>query len=92
METLPVVKRYNLAPPTEHDLLVSLSRLMGLEESRQLWLEVCRTVGVASPLSLDQFERALLRLREDKGMPSITASSMLVRLKSYRTLSSMNLK
>jgi hypothetical protein len=92
MEASSVVKRYNLAQPTEHDVIVSLSRLMDPEESRQLWLNVCRAAGVHSPLSLDQFETALTKLRERRGMASITASSMLVRLKSYRTLSMMNLK
>lgn len=92
MEAPAVVKRYNLAPPSERDLFVSLNRLMTPEESRQLWSAACHASGVVSPSSLDEFERALLQLKEAKGIASIAAISMLVRLKSYRTLSMMNLK
>lgn len=92
METPAVVKRYNFAPPSEQDLLVSLARLTTSEESLQLWSAACRASGVSSPLSLDEFERALLHLKETKGIASIAAVSMLVRLKSYQTLSRMNSK
>jgi DNA-binding phage protein len=86
------VKRYNLAQPNEQDLFVSLNRLMKPEEAQQMWTVACRTTGARSPLSFEQFERALIQLKESKGMASIAASSMLVRLKSYRTLSIMNSK
>lgn len=92
MEAPAAVKRYNLAPPNEQDLFVSLNRLMKPEDSQELWTVACRHAGARSPLSLEQFERVLVRLKENKGMASIAASSMLVRLKSYRTLSMMNLK
>jgi hypothetical protein len=92
MEAPTVVKRYNLAPPSEQDLLVSLNRLMTPEQSRELWSAACRAAGASSPLSFDEFERALLHLKEARGIASITAVSMLVRLKSYRTLSMMNSK
>lgn len=92
MEASTAVKRYNLAPPSEQDLFVSLNRLMKPEESHQLWTAACRYAGARSPLSIDQFERALVQLKESKGLASIAASSMLVRLKSYRTLSMMNPK
>lgn len=92
MEASSTVKRYNLAAPNEQDLFVSMNRLMKPEESLQLWTAACRHTGARSPLSIEQFERALVQLKEGKGMASIAASSMLVRLKSYRTLSIMNSK
>lgn len=92
MEASAVVKRYNLAPPSEEDLFTSLNRLMKPDESQKLWTAACRNAGARSPLSLEQFERALVQLKEGKGMASIAASSMLVRVKSYRTLSMMNSK
>lgn len=92
METPAIVKRYNLAPPTEHDLFVSLNRLMTPEQSRQMWSAACHASGLSSPSSLDEFERALLQLKEAKGIAAIAAISMLVRLKSFRTLSMMNSK
>lgn len=92
MEVSPSVQRYNLEAPTEQDLLVSLNRLMKSEESVKLWSAACRTAGARSPLSIEHFERALVELKEAKGMASIAASSILVRLKSYRTLSKMNPK
>ncbi|GGY90884.1 hypothetical protein ACFFTM_25165 [Pseudoduganella plicata] len=90
MKTPAVVKRYNLALPSEQDLLLSLDRLMKHDQSRQLWSAACRASGVSPPLTMDQFERALMQLKDGKGMASIAAVSMLVRLKSYRTLSAMN--
>lgn len=92
MEATSPVQRYNLAAPSEQDLFVSLNRLMKAEESQQLWTTACRNAGARSPLSAEQFERALVQLKEAKGMASIAASSMLVRLKSYRTLSKINSK
>lgn len=92
MQAPAVVKRYNLAPPSEQDLFVSLNRLMTQEAARQLWAATCHAAGVTSPMSFDDFERALLQLKEGKGMASIAAISMLVRLKSWRTLSMMNSK
>ncbi|WP_152594662.1 hypothetical protein [Massilia sp. BSC265] len=92
MEASSAVNRYKLAPPSEQDLFVSLNRLMKPEESQQLWTTACRQVGARSPLSVDQFERVLVQLKEAKGLASIAASSTLVRLKSYRTLSKMNSK
>lgn len=92
MEASSAVKSYNLAPPSEQDLFVSLNRLMKPEESQQLWTAACRHTGARPPLSIEQFERVLVQLKEGKGMASIAASSMLVRLKSYRTLSMMNSK
>jgi hypothetical protein len=90
MEALTVIKRYHLAPPSEQDVLVSLNRLMSPAESRQLWSAACRAAGVAAPASLDALELALLRLKDTRGIASIAAVSLLVRLKSYRTLSMMN--
>lgn len=92
MEASSTLNRYNLAPPSEQDLFVSLNRLMKPEESQQLWSSACRQVGARSPLSVDQFERVLVQIKETKGLASIAASSTLVRLKSYRTLSKMNSK
>jgi len=92
MEASSAVNRYKLAPPSEQDLLVALNRLMKPEESQQLWTTACRQAGARSPLSVDQFERVLMHLKEAKGLASIAASSTLVRLKSYRTLSKMNSK
>jgi DNA-binding phage protein len=92
MEASSAVKRYNLAPPNEQDLFVSLNRLMKPEDAKLLWTNACRHVGARAPLSIEHFERALVQLKEGKGMASIAASSMLVRLKSYRTLSLMNSK
>lgn len=92
MEAPAVVKRYNLAPPSERDLFVSLGRLMTPEEAQLLWSAACRASGACSPLSPDQFERVLLQLKEGGGMASIVAVSTLVRLKSYRTLSMMTSK
>lgn len=86
MEAPAIVKRYNLAPPTENDLFISLNRLMTPDESQQVWSAACRASGFSSPTSLDQFELALLQLKEVKGIAAIAAISMLVRLKSYRTL------
>lgn len=90
MNASPAVPRYNLAPPNEQDLFASLNRLMKPEESQQLWNTACRQSGARPPLSPDQFERVLTQLKEAKGLAAIAASSMLVRLKSYRTLSKMN--
>lgn len=95
MEALTPVKRYNLAPPTVNDLFVSLDRLVGPEESQRLWVAACRQAGVRSngpALSIEQFDNALQQLKQAKGLASVAASSMLVRLKSYRTLSIMNSK
>lgn len=92
MEASSAVQRYNLAAPSEQDLFVSLNRLMKAEESQLLWTAACRSAGARSPLSPEQFERALVQLKEAKGMASIAASSILVRLKSYRTLSKIQPK
>jgi DNA-binding phage protein len=92
MEASSAVPRYNLAAPSEQDLFVSLNRLMKPEESQKLWTTACRSTGARSPMSIEQFERTLVQLKEAKGMASIAASSMLVRLKSYRTLSKMHPK
>ena len=92
MEALPSVKRYNLAPPSEQDLFVSLNRLMKPDESERVWTAACRAAGARPPMSIEIFERALVQLKEGKGMAAIAASSMLIRLKSYRTLSMMNSK
>ena len=93
MEATTTIKRYNLAPPNEQDVLASLDRLVGEEESNRIWAIACRQANAraGSPsMSIDQLEKALVYLKENKGLASISASSMLVRVKSYRTLSRMN--
>lgn len=92
MDASSAVNRYNLAPPSEQDLFASLNRLMKPEQSQELWSTACRQAGARSPLSVEQFERVLVQLKEARGLASIAASSTLVRLKSYRTLSKMNPK
>jgi hypothetical protein len=89
MEASQVVSRYNLGPPTEKDLLVSLERLVGPDESRRLWSSACGQAGVRAngTLSIEQLDRALQQLKLVKGLAMVAANSMLVRLKSYRTLS-----
>lgn len=93
MEASTPVQRYNLAPPTEQDVFASLDRLVGQEESRRLWTAACRQAGVRSngtPLSIAQLDSALQQLKLTKGLASVAASSMMVRLKSFRTLSILN--
>lgn len=91
MEALSPVKGYNLAPPSEQDLFASLQRLVGPDDARRAWDDARRQAGTApgAALSLDQFDSALQRLREGKGIASVAASSILVRLRSYRTLSAL---
>lgn len=94
MQASTAVKRYNLSPPGEQDVLVSLTRLVGPDESARLWTSACRQSGVRAgmALSLEQLEKALLQLKLAAGLAAVAASSILVRLKSYRTLSLMNSK
>ncbi|MFC0250696.1 hypothetical protein [Massilia consociata] len=94
MEAPTAVKRYNLSPPGEQDVLASLTRLVGPDESSRLWTSACRQAGARSGaiLSLEQFEKVLLQLKQSAGLAAVAASSILVRLKSYRTLSLMNAK
>ncbi|WP_157991664.1 hypothetical protein [Caldimonas tepidiphila] len=94
METAAVIKNYNLAPPTEKDVFASLDRLVGQEESRRLWTAACRQAGVRSngALPLEQIESALQQLKQEKGLAMVAANSLLVRVKSYRTLSLLNSK
>ncbi|WEF34636.1 hypothetical protein [Pseudoduganella chitinolytica] len=87
MDALSAIKRYNLDPPSEQDLLASLNRLMKPEQSQQLWSTACKQINVRPPMSIDQFEKALLQLKDAKGMASIAANSILIRVKSYRSLS-----
>lgn len=92
MNALTAVKGHNLAPPTEQDLFASLDRLVGQAESRQLWASACRQAGIPAGVAMpaDQLERALQQLKLAKGMASISANSILIRLKSHRTLSHLN--
>ena len=88
MQPLAPVNSHNLAPPSEADLVSSLSRLVGADECRRLWGDACRQAGVRpGGLNLDEIEAALQQLKQIKGMASISANSLLVRVKSYRTLS-----
>jgi hypothetical protein len=89
MEASTAVKTYNLEVPTEKDLLVSLDRLVGAVETRRLWTNARSQAGVplSGKISMDQFERTLQELKKEKGVAMISANSMLIRLKSYRTLS-----
>ena len=91
MESLSTVKRYKLAPPTEQDLLTSLERLVGQEESRRLWTVACRRAGLhGSARTLDQLESGLQQLKLAQGLGCVVANSILVRVRSYRTLSILN--
>jgi hypothetical protein len=92
MEATPTIARYELAPPAEQDLFASLERLVGRDESRRVWDNARRQAGVqpGADLSLDQFDSALQCLRRGKGLASVSASSILVRLRSYRALSTLN--
>jgi DNA-binding phage protein len=95
MEALSPVKRYNLAPPTEQDVIVSLSRLFKPEEVQQLWTAARSQAGLRSkgaPLTMDQLANALQQLKLSKGLAAVAASSLLVRVKSYHTLSHLNSK
>ena len=94
MEALNPVKSYNLEVPTEKDLLVSLDRLVGAVETRRLWTIARGRAGVplAGKISAEQFERTLQELKLEKGIAMVSANSMLIRLKSYRTLSILHSK
>jgi hypothetical protein len=92
MEASTTIKRYNMAPPNEQDVLTSLARLVGPDVARQLWTAACGQAGIrnGATLSLQQLDGALQQLKQVKGLASVAANSLLVRVKSFRTLSSMN--
>jgi hypothetical protein len=92
MEVAIPVKGYNLAPPSEQDLFASLTRLVGPDEARRVWDHARQLAGMApgAALSMDQFDSALQQLRAAKGIASVAGSSILVRLRSYRTLSALS--
>lgn len=89
IETTTAVARYNLPSPTEKDLLVSLDRLVGAEETRRLWTIARGRAGVplSGAISMDQFHSVLQQLKQERGVAMVAANSMLIRLKSFRTLS-----
>jgi hypothetical protein len=91
MEALSPVKGYNLAPPGEQDLFASLARLVGPDEAHRAWDNARRQAGLAPgvALSMDQFDNALQQLRQSRGIAAVAGSSILVRLRSYRTLSAL---
>lgn len=92
MQTTTAIDRYKLAPPSEQDVFASLDRLVGQEESRRMWASACKRVGLFSgkATTLDDLEKALLELKNAKGMAAIAASSMVVRVRSFRTISTIN--
>ena len=94
METSTAIQRYNLPPPVEQDLIVSLERLVKADEARRIWAAARGRAGLrpSGTLTMVQFDSALQQLKQEKGVAMIAASSMLIRLKSFRTLSILHTK
>lgn len=94
MQTMKPAPGYGLSQPNAQDILAALLRLVGQDESSRLWTASCRQAGISpsSTLTLDQLGRALQQLKQEKGLATIVANSMLVRISSFRTLSTINSK
>ncbi len=90
MTAPPPVQQYNLTAPSEEDALRSLARLLGSDTATRVWHTACAAAGIRRPgptLTLDQLSAAAQQLRQQPGVTSVVASSLVVRLNSYRLLS-----
>lgn len=78
---------YALAQPTEQDALAFLARALGPDRAASTWMQTCREAGVQSGrLGVDELERAARVLERQEGVVGVIASSLLIRLRTYRLL------
>jgi hypothetical protein len=86
------VPGYELAPPSEQDLIMAMARMVGVEDARATWTGVRAACGPAhpeSPMTLDQLHSAAELLAQRPGL-KVPARAFAIRLNSYRMLSNLD--
>lgn len=81
---------YDLAPPTETELRLTLQRHLGRERADEVWESACRAVGVRRagrtllPADLWPFAEWLVA---QGGVLQVVGRSLSIRLRTYQLLS-----
>jgi hypothetical protein len=86
----PRVSSHGLDAPTESDVLASLGRFVGSDKALVAWTEACTASGLsAGSIHLpESLEAPLTQLKARGGYEAVAASSLLVRIRTYKLLSS----
>jgi hypothetical protein len=82
---------YNMAPPSEHDVINALVAMFGEEAGREKYRTLCQQAGIAgngSQLSLEQMSGLAEQLKRSSGIEKVVGLSLSIRLTTYRRLSS----
>jgi hypothetical protein len=84
------VPGYGLAPPTADDALAYLARAVGPDRAAGVWLRACAAVGAPrGGLSVDEMMRVSEHLSREAGVVGVIGNSLLVRVRTYRLLASV---
>lgn len=86
-DATPLIPGYDLAPPTPGDALAFLARGVGADRAAALWMRASTEAGVRRDARSPEALMAVAeRLSREEGVAGVIASSLLVRLRTWRLL------
>lgn len=85
---MPALPGYDLAAPTEADVLAALERVFGTERGRTIWADACGGAGlrVGQASTGSALERAVQTLAAQGGAAATVARSITIRMRTYAQL------
>lgn len=73
-------------PLSEDDVRAALERILGDEQAREVWLDVCDAADIPRPgpeLGPDEIVRVIEHLKERSGNASIVGNSLSVKIRTH---------